>query len=205
MALLPFEGFSLSHAAILSPSTGAESAQIYGVRNGTLATDSGNFENTGDDIVQSEWFWFNYATITCEAGYIPFTTIAALTGSQVQSSGVSPNDWYSLPLWTDQAMNQSPVSMVVRVPSKDNAGTVRTLDFVLYKVQMQPFNFTGPTYKTGMTCSFVGRALLTYYNELGQLITVNGVPSTRRQIGRLISAPGSLSGAVTPEPFPVIS
>lgn len=205
MALLPFEGFSLSHAAILAPNTGAESAQIYGVRNGTIAIDQGSFDNTGDDIVQSEWFWFNYATITVEAGYIPFTTIAALTGVTVQSSGAAPNDWYSLPLWTDQAMNQAPCSMVVRVPSKDNSGVVRTLDFVLYKVQMMPFTFTGPTYKTGMTCSFVGRALLTYYNELGSLITVNGVSNTRRQIGRLVSAPGILTGAITPEPFPVVS
>lgn len=198
MALLPYEGFSLSHAAILAPGTGAESAQIYGVRNGTLATDSGNFENTGDDIVQSEWFWFNFATITCEAGYIPFSTIALLTGTTITSSGTAPNDWYALPLWTDTALNQAPVSMVVRVPSKDNSGAVRTLDFVLYKVQMQPFNFTGPTYKTGMTCSFVGRALLTYYNELGVQVS-----TTRRSIGRLISAPGALSGAIVPEPLPL--
>ena len=46
-----FEGFSLSHAAILSGTTGAEAATVYGVNNGTISTDQGNFENTGDDVV----------------------------------------------------------------------------------------------------------------------------------------------------------
>ncbi len=39
----PFEGFSLSHAAILSGTSGAEAATIYGVRNGSISTDQGNF------------------------------------------------------------------------------------------------------------------------------------------------------------------
>ena len=47
----PFEGFSLSHAAILSGTYMAEGASIYGVQNGTISTDQGNFENTGDDVV----------------------------------------------------------------------------------------------------------------------------------------------------------
>jgi hypothetical protein len=174
------------------------SADIYGVRNGTIATDSGNFENTGDDVVLSEWFWFNFATLTIDAGYISFATIALLTGTTVVSSGTSPNDYYALPLWTDSALNVAPVSVVVRVPSKDSAGAVRTLDFVLYKVQMQPFNFTGPSYKTGLTVSFTGRALLTNTNEVG-----GAIPGGRRQIGRLISAPGILTPPITvAEPFP---
>ena len=44
MSVTPtFEGFSLSHAGILSGTTGAESATVYGVRNGSISTDQGNF------------------------------------------------------------------------------------------------------------------------------------------------------------------
>lgn len=191
------EGFSLSHAAILDGTSGAETASLYGVRNGTISTDSGNFENTGDDVVLSEWFWLNFANVTIEEGFIPFATIALLTGTSVSSSGSAPNDYYSLPLWTLNSMNQITRPLVVRVPAKDSAGTVRTLDFVLYKVQFQPFNFTGPSYKNGLTCTIAGRALLSTTDEVG-----NTLPATYpRSIGRLISSPGSLTGAITPEPF----
>ncbi len=145
-----YEGFSLSHAAILDGTIGAESATLYGVRNGTISTDSGNFENTGDDVVLSEWFWLNFANITVEEGFIPFATIALITGTSVSSSGTAPNDYYSLPLWTLNSMNQVTRPMAVRVPAKDSNGVVSTLDFVLYKVQFQPFNFTGPSYKNGL-------------------------------------------------------
>jgi hypothetical protein len=194
---LQLEGFSLSHAAILDGSTGAEAASLYGVRNGTISTDSGNFENTGDDVVLSEWFWLNFANVTIEEGFIPFDTIATVTGTTVTSSGVAPNDYYSLPLWTLNSMNQITRPMAVRVPGKDSLGNVRTLDFVLYKVQFQPFNFTGPSYKNGLTCTIAGRALLSTTDEVG-----GNLPSTYpRSIGRLISAPGSLTGAFTAEPF----
>lgn len=197
MASTTYEGFSLSHAAILDGTTGAESATLYGVRNGTISTDSGNFENTGDDVVLSEWFWLNFANITVEEGFIPFSTIALITGTSVSSSGVAPNDYYSLPLWTLNSMNQITRPMAVRVPAKDDGGVVRTLDFVLYKVQFQPFNFTGPSYKNGLTCSIAGRALLSSVDELS-----NPLPTTYpRSIGRLISAPGSLTGAFVREPF----
>ncbi len=196
---LYFEGFSLSHCAILSGTTGAESASIYGVRNGSIATDQGNFENTGDDVVLSEHFWINFANVTIEEGYVPFSTIATITGTTVGSSGagVSGADAYAIPLWTLTSMNQPTQPMAIRVPSKDSAGNVRTLDFVLYKVQFQPFNFTGPSYKTGLSCSIAGRALFSSTNELG-----NTLPTTYPQAsGRLISYPGNLTGAFVPESF----
>jgi hypothetical protein len=180
------------------------------VRNGTLSTDNGNFENTGDNIVLSEWFWINFANVTIEAGFIPFPTIADLTGTTVSSSGASPNDYYSLPLWTLNSMNQPTKPMGIRVPAKDSAGAIRTLDFVLYKVQFQPFNFTGPSYKNGLTCSIAGRALFSYTDETGTALPVSyggpGVePGTTTQaglsIGRLISKPGSESGSFLAQPF----
>lgn len=195
---LYFEGFSLSHAAILSGTTGAEASSIYGVRNGSIATDQGNFENTGDDVVLSEHFWINFANVTIEEGYVAFATIALITGTSVSCSGTSPTDYYAIPLWTLNSMNQPTQPLAIRVPSKDSAGAVRYLDFVLYRVQFQPFNFTGPSYKAGLSCSIAGRALFSTVNEVG-----NALPSTYPQsIGRLVSYPGAPSQtAFVPELF----
>jgi hypothetical protein len=193
----PFEGFSLSHAAILSGTTGAEAATVYGVRNGTISTDQGNFENTGDDVVLSEHFWINFANVTIEEGFIPFSTIALITGTSVSSSGLAGADYYAIPLWTLASMNQPTQPLAIRVPSKDGAGQVRTLDFVLYRVQFQPFNFTGPSYKTGLSCSIAGRALFSPVNEIGQAL----LASYPMSIGRLVSWPGSITGAFNAEPF----
>lgn len=199
-----FEGFSLSHAAILNGTTGAEQATVYGVRNGTISTDQGNYENTGDDVVLSEHFWINFANVTIEEGYIPFSTISVITGTTVSSSGAAPNDYYAIPLWTLNSMNQPTLPLAIRVPSKDTQGTIRTLDFILYRVQFQPFNFTGPSYKTGLSCSIAGRALFSTYNEVGASLPASyGGPSSSggMSIGRLVNSPGALSGAFTAEPF----
>jgi hypothetical protein len=200
----PFEGFSLSHAAILNGSTGAEGATVYGVRNGTISTDQGNFENTGDDVVLSEHFWINFANITIEEGYIPFSTIAYITGTTVTSSGAAGADYYAIPLWTLASMNQVTQPLAVRVPAKDAGGQIRTLDFILYRVQFQPFNFTGPSYKTGLSCSIAGRALFSTVNEIGQSLPAayGGTSgSAGMSIGRLVSLPGTETGAFVAEPF----
>lgn len=196
-----FEGFSLSHAAILSGSTGAENATVYGVRNGTISTDQGNFENTGDDVVLSEHFWINFANVTIEQGYVSFSTIALITGTTVTSSGAAGADYYAIPLWTLNSMNQPTLPMAIRVPSKDTLGQIRTLDFVLYQVQFQPFNFTGPSYKTGLSCSIAGRALFSSTNEVGGALPSSGPGAYPKSIGRLVSWPGNQSGAFTAEPF----
>jgi len=195
-----FEGFSLSHAAILAGglgASGAEAATVYGVNNGTISTDQGNFENTGDDVVLSEHFWINFANITIAEGFIPFSTIALITGTAVTSSGAAGLDYYAIPLWTLNSMNQPTFPMAIRVPSKDTIGQIRTLDFVLYQVQFQPFNFTGPSYKTGLTCSIAGRALFSAVNEVGLALPV----TYPKSIGRLIAWPGNQTGAFTAEPF----
>jgi hypothetical protein len=199
-----FEGFSLSHAAVLDTSgaitgtgTGAESQTLYGVRNGTLATDSGNFENTGDDFVLSEWFWFNFANLTIESGFMTFNTLAQVTGTAISSSGTSPTDYYALPLWTWNSLNQITRPVALRVPARDTSGAIRTTDFILYRVQFQPFNFTGPSYKNGLTVSLAGRALMSVYDEQG-----NSLPSTYpRSLGRIINKPGSETGAFLTQPF----
>lgn len=174
------EGFSLTHAAILDGTTGAEEVDgdIYGVRSGTIAIDTGNYDNTGDDAVLSSWFWFNFATVTVQSGYLPFDTIALLSGSTVTSTGVSPNDEYSLPIYEETSLNQPPRPMLIRVPAKDRYGVIRTLDFVLYRVQFGPFSFDGPSYKSGLLLNYTGRAVMSDVDETGTALT-------RRAIGRV--------------------
>jgi hypothetical protein len=178
------EGFSLTHAAILNGTTGAEEAagDIYGVRTGTIAVDTGNYDNTGDDAVLSSWFWFNFATVTVQAGYIPFDTISLLSGSSITSSGTGANDYYSLPLWEETSLNQPSRPMLIRLPAKDEEGAIRTIDFVLYKVQFGPISFDGPAYKSGLLVNYTGRAVMASKDE-------TGTPLVRRSIGRILNRP----------------
>jgi len=185
------EGFSLSHAAILDGTTGAEAVDgdIYGVRSGSIELDTDSYDNTGDDAILSTWYWFNKATLTVQSGYVPFRTIALMSNSTVTSSGTAPNDFYNLPLWEQRSLNVPPRPVLIRVPSKDKDGVVRTLDFVLYKVQFQPFTFDGPTYKDGLLLNYTGTALMSDKDEKGGAVldSVTGQPS--KQIGRLVSRP----------------
>lgn len=184
MATQIVEGFSISHAAILDGSTGAEEADgdIYGIRSGSIEVNSDSYDNTGDDAVLSTWYWLNYADISVQSGYVPFATIALLSGATVTSSGTAPNDYYYLPYGEAQAMNQSPRPMLIRCPSKDSAGTTRVLDFVFYKVQFSPISFEGPEYKDGLLLNYSGRALISSTDETGASLANSA-------IGRLISKP----------------
>ncbi len=178
------EGFSLTHAAILDGTTGAEevNGDIYGVRSGTIAADSGNYDNTGDDFVLSTWYWLNYATLTIQAGYVPFETLALLSGTTVTTSGSGASDYHSLPLWQDDCVNQPPRPVLIRLTAKDIDGIARTLDFVLYRVQFGPFAFDGPSYKSGLLLNYTGRAVVSQKDEKGNLLD-------RRTIGRVINRP----------------
>jgi hypothetical protein len=173
-----YEAFSVSHAAILDGTTGAEAADIYGVRQGSVSINSDSHDNTGDDAVLSNWFWFNYAEITISSGYIPFSVIALLTGAPATSSA----DTWSLPMWTQSSLNQSARPVLIRVPSKDSAGAARVMDIILYRVQFMPMAFDGPNYKDGMTLNYTGRAVISPVDELGASLTEHA-------IGRLVNKP----------------
>lgn len=187
-----FEGFSLSHAAILDGTTGAEhvDGDIYGVNDGSLEPDTDDFDNEGDDAILSTWQWLNFATVNVQAGYVPFRLISLLTGETAVSSGTAPNDYYSIQLWTDRSMNVAPRPMLIRIPSKDSAGTVRTMEFVLYRVQFAPITFEGPTYKDGLKINYTGKALMSLTNEAGELLsTAYGIPVGTKAVGRMINRP----------------
>ncbi len=178
MATGIFEGFSVSHAAILNGSTGAEDADIYGVREGSVSIDSDSFDNTGDDAVLSNWFWFNYADLTISSGFVPFATVSLLTGTPFSSSG----DTYSMNLWTMSSTNQPSRPVLIRVPSKDSAGAIRVMDIVLFRVQFQPISFDGPTYKDGLVLNYAGRAVVSPADETGTSLP-------EKAIGRLVNKP----------------
>ena len=181
-----FEGFSISHAAILGEE-GLDDlswGDLYGVREGSLEADIDNYDNTGDDSVLSTWYWYNFANLTIKGGYVPFRTIAGLTGATLTSSGTGDNIHYELPLWEQRSLNQPTRSVLIRVPSKDSSGAIRNFDFVLYKVQFQPISFEGPTYKDGLVLNYSGKALISDTDHLGNALTGDD-----RAIGRLINRP----------------
>lgn len=189
MANPTVEGFSLTHAAILDGATGLEEefGDIYGIRSGSLKLNESSYENTGDDEILSTWFWANNVDVTIDSGYVPFVTIAMLSGSNITSSGAGMDETFSLPLWETRQMNTKPRPMLIRCPSKDKDGEIRTLDFLLYKVQFHPFSFTGPAYKQGLLLNYAGTALFSEKDEKGApvLDSVTGLPT--KAIGRLVS------------------
>lgn len=176
------EGFSISHAAILDGTSGAEDVDIYGVREGSLEVDTDSYDNTGDNTVLSTWQWFNFATVSVQSGYIPFELLETLYGDTVTSSGTGGNTHYSLPLWSEPSLNVPPRPMLIRVPSKLADGSVKDLDFVLYRVQFEPIAFDGPSYKDGLLANYSGKALMSAVDEAGDDLD-------DRAIGRIISRP----------------
>ena len=187
------EGFSLSHAAILDGTTGLEETfgDIYGIRSGSLEMDQDSYDNTGDDAILSTWFWANKVNVTIQSGYVPFNTIALLSGSAVTSSGSGDSEQFTLPLWEERQINTSPRPMLIRVPSKDSAGVVRTLDFILYKVQFQPFSFDGPSYKEGLLLNYSGTALFSDTDETGSPVLDSVTGLATKAIGRMVSRASS--------------
>lgn len=191
MAHPTVEGFSISHAAILNGTTGIEEAfgDIYGIRSGSLELDQDSYDNTGDDTILSTWYWANKVNVTVQGGYVPFQTLALISGSNITSSGTGVNQTFALPLWEENTMNTVPRPMLVRVPSKDATGAVRLLDFILYKVQFQPFSFDGPSYKEGLLLNYNGSALFSSTDEKGGPVLDSKTGAATRAIGRLLSRP----------------
>lgn len=187
MATMRVEAFSVSHAAVLDGTTGAETSTLYGCRNASIAADSSSYDNTGDDAILSTWYWLNNGTITVTGGYIAYDVLALLTNTTITSSGAAPNDYYNIDLWNESSVNASPRPILIRCPSRDENGVSRTLDFILYKVQFAPISFDGPQYKTGLTATYNGKALISSIDEKGATLT-NG-----RAIGRIVSRPPIIS------------
>jgi hypothetical protein len=184
------EAFSLSAASILSGTTGADQQQVYGIRTGTLSANISQYDNTGNDVVLSRWVWSDYATVTIESGFISWALYTQITGTTIGSSGSAPNDYYSVPLWDSISLNQPTMPMRLRSTAKDSNGRIQTFDIILYKVQFNPINFTGPAYKTGLNFSCSGTALYSTQDEVGNALA-------NRTIGRIVLSPGNLTAGST--------
>lgn len=189
MANPTVEGFSLSHAAILNGDTGIEEefGDIYGIRSGSMELDQDSYDNTGDDTILSTWYWANKVNLTVQSGYVPFETLALISGSKITSSGSGSNQSFEIPLWEENTMNTEPRPMLIRVPSKDRDGAVRVLDFILFKVQFQPFSFDGPAYKEGLLLNYNGSALFSDVDEKGQPVLDSRTGQPTKAVGRLLS------------------
>jgi hypothetical protein len=170
------EGFSISHAAILDDSGDEETyGDVYGVNSGSLDLQVGSYDNVGDNQILSIWDWVESADIQVQAGYVSFQLIALLTGSTLSSSGSGANVEYEIPLWEEGSFNVANKSMRVRVPSKDSAGNLRYIDFILYSVKFKPISFNGPAYKDGLKINYSGRAIMSSTDHTGASLTTKAV------------------------------
>ena len=177
------EGFSVTHAAILDGDTGAEelNGDIYGIENANITPDFGSYENVGDDMVISNWDWFNKATIAIQSGYLPFDLIALIYGSSISSSGSGASIRYDLPLWEKRGSNIVTRPLQVRCEAKDSNGNVRWWDFVFFKAKFKPISFTGPAYKDGLKINYEATVLMSSVDEAGVVLAYEAV-------GRIVSS-----------------
>lgn len=176
------EAFSVTHAAILDGDTGAEevNGDIYGVENASIAPDLGSYDNVGDDVVKSTWKWFNKATISIQAGYVPFDLLNLIFGPTTSSSGSGASLRHEQPLWEKQGQNVTTKPLLIRCEAKDSNKNTRWFEFIFYSCQFAPISFTGPAYKDGLKINYTAEALMSSTNEAGETLTYEAV-------GRLIS------------------
>jgi hypothetical protein len=92
------EAFSIEHAQICDgissfltslATMAAVGLDIYGVSDASLAADTGNFENPGDDKTLSRWNWINFATVTVQGGYLSFPLYASLSGQGFATTSIA--------------------------------------------------------------------------------------------------------------------
>jgi hypothetical protein len=188
------EGFSLDRCAVLDTSgpvagtgTGSESLHLYAAQAITITPDITTSDMQADDNEYGTWYTLNKAAITVTNGFMSFNSVAQLAGTSVAALGSSPADYYALPLWTQYSHNQPCVPMAFRMMSRDSSGDVRTLTFVLYKVQLAVLDFTGTVYKSGLVVNYAGTVLFSSYDEYGNALS-------GPEIGRIVSLPGTQVG-----------
>jgi hypothetical protein len=201
-----FEGFSLSRCSVLGSGTyndgtygggtyggpgGTEASQLYGAQSISIVPSVTSSDMKADDDEIGVWFYMNKAAITVVNGFMSWNTISLLSGVSISSTGTSPNDYYGLPLWTQYQHNRPTVSMAFRMMAKNSLSTARTLDFVLYRVQLSVTDYTGVAYKQGLGVSYSGTVLFSSVDEAGNALS-------GPQIGRIVSSPGVLTGAIGP-------
>jgi hypothetical protein len=168
--------------AIATAAIAGSAEDIYGVNEGSIEPDLGDYDNEGDDAVLSTWSWFNFADVNVQAGYISFRLLNAITGSALSSSGAGNTQMFGIDLWHEDSFNMAPKPMLIKMPSKDHLGVVRTLSVGLYRVNFKPLTFDGPSYKDGLKANYNGRAVLSAVDETGAAFA-----DGKKRLGRLLS------------------
>lgn len=185
------EAFSISHAQVLDGATDFltalaatynEAEDIYGVKEGKLEPDLGDFDNEGDDSILSTWSWVNKADLSIQAGYMSFPLIAKLTGQTIQSSTAGGKSVQSLDLWHEDSFNVGSFPAILKMPSKDKNGLPADFVIGLYKVQFKPLKFDGPAYKEGLKINYDATSVASLVDEKGVLF-----PDGKKRYGKLLS------------------
>ena len=185
------EAFSLSHAQVLDGATSFLAAlaaavtadeDIYGVSEASLDPKTDEWDNEGDDVVESTWSWLNFADVSIKAGYLSFPLLGNLTSQTVQSSTAGGKAFFALDLWHEDSMNVPPKPMIIKMPSKDSDGNAADFVIGLYKVQFKPITFDGPKYKDGLKINYDGKALYSAKDETGTVFA-----DGKKRIGRLLT------------------
>ena len=101
------EAFSLSHAQICDGTSTflesladavAQGLDIYGVNDASLAADTGNYDNNGDDTTLSRWNWINFATVTVQGGYLSLPLYATMSEQPLTTTTITPvNEVQTIP------------------------------------------------------------------------------------------------------------
>src|SRR5712692_8887835 len=182
-----FEGFSLSRVAVLG-SDGTESNQLYAAQSISIEPAITSSNMKADDYDIGVWFSMNKASITVINGFMSWGTISALSGLAVTTGG-NWIDYYGLPLWTQYQHNRPAVPMAFRMTARSGNFAVRTLDFILYRVQLSVIDYTGTAYKQGLGVSYAGTVMFSSVDEAGNALS-------SPQIGRIVSSPGTLTGVI---------
>ena len=189
------EGFSLTHAQVCDGESTfreqlatavAQGLDIYGVNNASLAADTGNYENQGDDRTRSRWNWINFATVSVQGGYLSFPLASTLSGrplTTLQSTDATPKTiGYETDLWHEDSMNTAPKPAMLVMPAKDSNGAVMRLVIGLYRLQFGPIGFDGPAFKDGFKVNYEATALMSATDETG-VVHSDG----KERVGKLIA------------------
>jgi hypothetical protein len=185
-----FEGFSLSRVAVLG-AAGLENAQLVGAQSITITPTITSSDMKADDDEYGTWYVMSKADLVVVNGFMSWSAISSMSGIAVASSGVSPLDYYGLPLWTQYQHNKPVTPMAFRMASRDSRSGTRTLDFVLYRVQLSVLDYTGIVYKQGLGVSYKGTVTFSSVDEAGNVLP-------HLEIGRMVASPGQLSGTLGP-------
>lgn len=168
------EAFSLSHAQICDGTSSfltnlaaavALGLDFYGVNDASLAADTGNYENNGDDTTRSRWNWINFATLTVQGGFLSFPLYSTLSG---------------------QGMSQQTIAAVNEVQSIPSSGASAGTFTLSYKgATTAPITFSA-------TAAAVQTALQALSTVGSGNMTVTGGPANTTAL--VITGAGTLAG-----------